>query len=29
MRRALLAPEAVQTSGADCGPPTLKSLLEG
>ncbi|HEV8581241.1 MAG TPA: ATP-binding cassette domain-containing protein [Thermoanaerobaculia bacterium] len=29
MRRAFLIPEVVQTSAADCGPATLKSLLEG
>ncbi len=28
-RRAFLAPEVVQTSAQDCGPATLKSLLEG
>src|ERR687896_279619 len=29
LRRRLLAPEVVQTSAMDCGPATLKSLLEG
>jgi ATP-binding cassette subfamily B protein len=29
VRRALLAPEVVQTSAMDCGPASLKSLLEG
>ncbi len=28
-RRRLLAPEVIQTSGMDCGPAALKSLLEG
>lgn len=28
-RRSLLAPEVVQTSAIDCGPATLKCLLEG
>ncbi|WP_437575617.1 ATP-binding cassette domain-containing protein [Sorangium sp. So ce887] len=28
-RRRLLAPEVVQTSAMDCGPATLKSVLEG
>ena len=28
-RRALFAPEVVQTSAMDCGPASLKSLLEG
>ncbi|HVK39614.1 MAG TPA: ATP-binding cassette domain-containing protein [Candidatus Kapabacteria bacterium] len=28
-RRRLLAPEVVQTSAMDCGPASLKSLLEG
>jgi ABC-type bacteriocin/lantibiotic exporter with double-glycine peptidase domain len=28
-RRRWLAPEVVQTSGMDCGPATLKCLLEG
>ncbi len=28
-RRSFLAPEVVQTSAMDCGPATLKSLLEG
>lgn len=28
-RRRFLAPEAIQTSGMDCGPATLKSLLSG
>jgi ABC-type bacteriocin/lantibiotic exporter with double-glycine peptidase domain len=27
--RRFLAPEAIQTSGMDCGPATLKSLLSG
>lgn len=29
MRRRLLAPEVVQTSAMDCGPASLKCLLEG
>jgi ATP-binding cassette subfamily B protein len=29
MKRRLLVPEVVQTSALDCGPATLKSLLEG
>jgi ABC-type bacteriocin/lantibiotic exporter with double-glycine peptidase domain len=29
VRRSFLVPEVVQTSAADCGPATLKSLLEG
>jgi ATP-binding cassette subfamily B protein len=28
-RRRFFAPEAIQTSGMDCGPATLKSLLSG
>ena len=28
-RRAFLSPEVVQTSAMDCGPATLKALLEG
>jgi ATP-binding cassette subfamily B protein len=28
-RRSFLAPEVIQTSAMDCGPATLKSLLEG
>lgn len=28
-RRRLLAPEVVQTSAMDCGPASLKCLLEG
>jgi ATP-binding cassette subfamily B protein len=28
-RRKLLAPEVIQTSAMDCGPATLKTLLEG
>jgi hypothetical protein len=28
-RRHWLAPEVVQTSAMDCGPATLKCLLEG
>ena len=28
-RRSLLVPEVVQTSAMDCGPATLKSLVEG
>lgn len=28
-KRTLLAPEVVQTSAMDCGPASLKSLLEG
>ena len=28
-RRRFLAPEVVQTSAMDCGPATLKCLLEG
>jgi len=28
-RRRFLAPEVVQTSAMDCGPASLKSLLEG
>ena len=27
--RRFFAPEAIQTSGMDCGPATLKSLLSG
>lgn len=29
MRRSLLAPEVIQTSAMDCGPASLKCLLEG
>ena len=29
MRRRFLVPETIQTSGVDCGPAALKSLLEG
>src|SRR5262245_59362143 len=29
MRRRLLVPETVQTSSMDCGPASLKTLLEG
>src|SRR5687767_3375450 len=29
MKRRFLVPEVVQTSALDCGPATLKSLLEG
>ncbi len=29
MRRSLLAPEVIQTSATDCGPASLKCLLEG
>src|SRR5512140_739187 len=28
-KRRLLAPEVIQTSAMDCGPATLKCLLEG
>ena len=29
LRRRFFAPEAIQTSGMDCGPATLKTLLSG
>ena len=29
MTRRFLVPEAIQTSAMDCGPASLKALLEG